>query len=202
MNVTKATLHYPLTFTFKLVAFSPQFLVKDAQGNSIAYIRQKAFKWKEDVTVYKDESRSEELFKIRADRWLDWSAVYNFTDSESNKLGKIGRKGSRSVFKAYYELFDLQDQKDLIIQEANFWTRVGDAFFTEIPIIGIFAGYVFNPKYNVTRLDGTMIAQFVKKPSAFGRTFQLNQIQDFHEGEELRVLLGLMMLVLLERRRG
>ncbi len=202
MNSTETTFQYPLTFRFKLVSLSPQFWVKDAQGNPIAYTRQKAFKLKEDVTVYRDESRSQEIFKIKADRWIDWSAVYNFTDTEGNKLGKIGRKGTRSLFKAYYEIFDREDQQDLVIQENSFWVRMADGLFGEIPFIGALSGYVFNPKYNVTRADGTLIAQFAKKPSAFGRSFELQQKADFQDGEELRVLLSLMMMVLLERRRG
>ena len=198
----EATFSYPLDFQFKLVAFSPQFSVKDSQGRLIAYIKQKAFKFKEDVSVFSDESRTNLIFKIKADRWLDWSATYNFSDTEGNPLGKSKRRGSKSLFKAQYDLYDLQDNQDIILKEHNFWVRVMDGVVGELPIINMFTGYMFNPKYDATRPDGTLVAQLVKQPSMFGRKFSLVQHSEFEEGEELRILLGFMMLVLLERRRG
>ena len=198
----EATFSYPLDFQFKLVAFSPQFSVKDAQGRLIAYIRQKAFKFKEDVSIFDDESRTNLIFKIKADRWLDWSAVYNFSDTDGNPLGKAKRRGNKSLFKAQYDLFDLADNQDIILKEHSFWVRMMDGAVGELPIVGMFTGYVFNPKYNAVRSDGTQVAQLVKQPSMFGRKFRLVQHSEFKEGEELRVLLGFMMLVLLERRRG
>jgi hypothetical protein len=43
---------------------------------------------------------------------------------------------------------------------------------------------------------------FKKMPSLMGRTFQLTKEAEFESGEEDRIKLGLMMMSLLERRRG
>jgi hypothetical protein len=73
---------------------------------------------------------------------------------------------------------------------------------SEIPILGIFTGYFFNPSYNITRPDGTIVAKFKKMPSFFGRKFELTQVASLEDGEEERIKLGLMMMALLERRKG
>jgi hypothetical protein len=39
-------LAYPLTMSFKIVTFVPQFTIHDANGQLIAYVRQKLFKLK------------------------------------------------------------------------------------------------------------------------------------------------------------
>lgn len=184
------------------MALSPQFYVTDASGKSVAYIKQKLFKLKEDVSVFSDESQSKLLYKIKANKWLDWSASYAFTDEEGKALGRVSRQGRRSLFKARYELFDLEEKQDLIIEEDSFLPRLLDALVGEVPILGFFTGYIFNPKYNITRPDGTMVAQFIKNPSMIGRKFQVNKLTEFEEGEEKRIILGLMMMVLLERNRG
>ena len=114
----------------------------------------------------------------------------------------MARKGWRSLWKAQYELYDERDVQDLIIQEKNAWTKVGDAVLSEIPILGIFTGYFFNPSYTVKRPDGTLVATFKKEASFFGRKFHLYQEAAFEQGEEQRIQLGLMMMALLERRRG
>jgi len=38
--------------------------------------------------------------------------------------------------------------------------------------------------------------------SFFGRRFVIEKVAEFEPGEEPRILLGLMMLILLERQRG
>lgn len=193
---------YPLHLQFKVAALAPQIWVKDNNQKVLAYVKQKMFKLKEDVSVFEDEQQTRLAYTIRADRWLDWSAAYSFQDKNGTKLGKVGRKGAKSLFKAHYELYDEKDKQDLIIREDSFAIRILDALFSEIPILGMFTGYVFNPKYNVTRPDGTLVAQIVKAPSLIGRRFQLNKVAEYEQGEELRIILGMIMLVLLERRRG
>jgi len=195
--------NYPLNFTFKVTTFSNDFIATDNEGNTIAYVRQKMFKLKEKVVVYSDENKSKELFHIKADKWLDFNTVYNFTAVDNNvQIGKVARKGWASLWKAKYELFDEEGNPDLVIQEENPWTKFWDGLLKEVPIINIFTGYFFNPKYTVKRPDGTLVGRLSKEKSFFGRRFKYDKLADYEQGEELRVLLGLMMMNLLERRRG
>ncbi|MBL7772297.1 MAG: hypothetical protein JNM95_05535 [Chitinophagaceae bacterium] len=193
---------YPYTFTFKVTTFHNDFEVKDVTGEVRAYVKQKLLKLKEHVKVYSDTSQQQLIYEIKADRWLDFNASYRFLQADGTSIGRIVRKGWRSLWKVAYDLYDHLDQPDLSIHEKNPWVRVGDALFSEIPILGILTGYVFNPTYLVTRPDGTLVCTFKKRPSFFGRKFELYKEADFEEGEENRVQLGLMMMVLLERRRG
>lgn len=195
-------LNYPLTLKFKLAVINPQFSVVDMGGRPIAYVKQKAFKLKEDISVFKTETQTDLLYKIKADRWLDYNASYSFTDDNGKECGRLVRKGSRSIWKAEYELYDEAGKQDLLIQEDNPWVRVADHFLGEIPILGALTGYLFNPTYNVTRPDGTQVATFKKKPDLISRAFELDKNAGFEEGEETRLVLGVMMMVFLERARG
>lgn len=195
-------LNYPLNFKFKIGTFANDFIATDAQGTTIAYVRQKMFKLKEEVIVFSDETKSKENFKINADKWLDFNTAYAFTTSEGQNLGKVARKGWKSFWKARYELFDEQGNQDLVIEEENPFAKVMDSLLGEIPVLSILTGYLFNPKYTIKRPDETLVARVSKEKSFFGRKFSVANISEFEEGEELRVLLGSMMMLLLERRRG
>lgn len=59
-----------------------------------------------------------------------------------------------------------------------------------------------NPKYNITHPDGTLIAVLSKKPDLINRAFTLDKQAEYEEGEETRIILGTMMMVLLERAQG
>ena len=193
---------FPVKFTFKIGTLSNDFLVEDAMGNDIGYVRQKMLKMIDEVVVYDNDLKSNILFTIKANKWIDFSATYTFTNQLGQEIGRIGRKGWASIWKARYEIFDEKANQDLLIQEENGWIKVADAVLSEIPILGLFTGYLFNPSYIVTRPDGTEVIRLKKQPSLIGRRFLLEKLNNFEPGEEERVILGLMMMILMERRRG
>ena len=195
-------LQFPINFTFKISTLSNDFTAKDATGNTVAYVRQKLFKFKEEVNINDDESRSSIAYTIKANKWLDFSAAYSFKDKEGNEFGKIARKGWRSIWKAEYELIDENEQLQYHVREENGWVKVMDAIFSEIPIIGIFTGYVFNPSYIVTDTSGKEIVRLKKQPSLVGRRFTVDKLGEIDNDDDDRIMLGLMMMILLERRRG
>jgi len=193
---------FPLTFQFKLGTISNDFIAKDRTGRTIAYVRQKMFKLKDAIMVFSDESKTNQLYTIKADRIIDFNASYEFTDANDKVLGSIGRKGMRSLWKAHYEIFDTNKLQEYHVREQNPWAKVFDVLFSEIPIVGMFTGYVFNPKFEVVSIDGTIVARISKEKSFFGRTFKLDKLSEFKSGDSERLLLALMMMMLLERRRG
>lgn len=195
-------LKFPINFRFKITTLSNDFTATDATGKTVAYVRQKMLKLKEDVSVYDDETRSNISYKIKADRWLDFSAAYKFFDSDGTSFGKIARKGWRSIWKAEYELIDENDQLQYQIREENGWVKVMDSLLGEIPILGIFTGYLFNPSYLVKDTSGKEIVRIKKQPSFFGRNFSAEKIGPMDNDDDDRIMLGLMMMILLERRRG
>lgn len=195
-------LNFPLTFEFKIGTLANDFVAKDATGKTIAYVRQKMFKFKEDVVVFTDESKSTELYRIRADRWIDFNANYSFTHQSGEYMGSIGRKGMRSLWKASYQIFDPEKSEAYGISEENPWAKVGDALLAEIPVVSMFTGYLCNPKYLVKNKEEQAIARLSKEPSFFGRRFKLSGLGDIPAEDGERMMLSLMMMVLLERRRG
>ena len=195
-------LQYPLFLKFKLTTLSSDFTITDSNENSLAYVRQKMFRLKEDVVVFNNESKSQENFRIRANQWIDFNASYAITDSFGKNLGKIARKGMRSIWKATYNIFDQNDTQKYKVQEENAWVKVLDGMVGEIPIIGMFTGYFLNPSYIVHDNNGKEIYRLKKMPSFFGRKFQLDQLNDIADEEETLVVLSLMMMVLLERAKG
>lgn len=195
-------LQYPLFLKFKISTLSSDFTITDNTGNSLAYVRQKMFKLKEDVVVFSNESRTQENFRIKANQWIDFNSSYGITDNTGKNLGKISRKGMRSIWKATYNIIDSNDQQKYKVQEENAWVKVFDGLVGEIPIIGMFTGYFLNPSYIVHDNNGKEIYRLKKLPSFFGRKFQLDKINDIADEEETLVVLSLMMMVLLERAKG
>ncbi|MCC6906075.1 MAG: hypothetical protein IT326_09555 [Anaerolineae bacterium] len=196
--------NYPLSLSFKIVALAPQLSVTDASGQEVLYVKQKLFKLKEAIGIFSDRSQTRHLYAINADRIIDFSAKYHFTDSVSGQpLGAIKRQGMRSIFKAEYNVFDANDIERLIIKEDNGWIRVADAVLGEIPIVGMFSGYLFHPSYTMSTLNGQGVMRLTKEPAFFEGKFRLEKLVDgFGDAEEKAMVLSYLLMVLLERSRG
>lgn len=194
-------LQFPLNFQFKITTFSNDFEVTDASNKTISYVRQKMFKFIDEIDVYNNQNKSELIYKIRANKWIDFSAAYSFTNKDGKHLGKVARKGWVSLWKAKYDVFDANDQHKYVIRERNAWVKFFDNAVGEIPVVGFFTGYILNPKFDVKDLSGNVMMTLTKKPSFFGRKFEVNKAGLKEMPEELLVL-SLKMMVLLERRKG
>jgi hypothetical protein len=194
-------MEYPLNLSFKVVALAPQVAVTDAAGNLAFYVKQKLFKLKEAVTVFADREQTRPLYTMNADRVIDFSARYHFSDQAGVPLGSVKRQGVKSLWKSHYDVFD-GETVVMTIQEENPWVKVLDALFSSIPVLGIFAGYVFHPAYVVSRMDGTAVMRLQKLAAFFEGKFRIEKLAEMTPADETRVLLSLLMMLLLERVRG
>jgi hypothetical protein len=192
---------YPLQLSFKLLAIARQVSVTDARGQLVLYVKQKAFKLKETVTVFADAARTRPLYTIKADRVLDISARYNFADAAGSYLGSVKRRGMRSIWKAHYDVLD-GEQLQMTITEESAWTKVLDSLVGELPVVGMFTGYFFHPAYLVKRTNGAVVMRLEKRPAFFEGRFEVTRHGDLDEREETRTILALITTVLLERGRG
>jgi hypothetical protein len=196
-------IQYPLTLTFKLFALAKQATVTDAAGRTVLYTKQKLFKFREHVEIWTDSSQGTRLAEIKANKVIDWSARYYSTDANGGEIGSVGRRGWRSIWKAHYETFNPGDNTpDFSIQEENAWIKVADSLLGEIPIVGIFSGYLFHPSYLATRAGGAPAMRLTKQAAFFEGRFQIDKLGPMTEREELNLFLSFMMLVLLEKQRG
>lgn len=194
-------MNYPLTLTFKLLALANQIYVRDASGNLVFYVKQKMFKLKEAITIFADEAQSQPLYTINADRVIDFSARYNFAAMNGTPIGSVKRQGMKSLWKARYDILD-GDTPVMTIQEENGWIKVLDAVAHEVPFLGMFTGYIFNPTYLVKRSDGTPVLRIIKQPAFLEGVFKLEMVGAINQQEELRTVLAVVMMLLLERMRG
>ncbi len=204
MKPYRTTMQYPLRIKFKILAFAPQIFLEDAQGNSIAYIRQKIFKFREHVQVYTAKDRKQLLANIKTDKIIDWSARYTFFDDSGVELGSIGRKGMKSLWKATYTVFEANtDEVKFIIEEENPFAKIFDSLLGEIPVLGLLSTVLFQPKYLVKRSgNNETVMRLTKKAAFFEGRFQLDKLSEITAQEELNLMLSLQMLTLLERARG
>lgn len=90
----------------------------------------------------------------------------------------------------------------MTIEEESPMKKLLESLLSEIPIVGFIAVYLLNPSYIVRRPDGTPLLRLIKQPAVFEGKYTLEKLNELPEDDELRSLMSLIMLVLLERKRG
>lgn len=100
---------YRIRRTF-LKLFGASFRVYDGD-RLVAFCKQQAFRLKEDIRLFADESRTQELLSIQARSALDFAAAYDVVDSQTGeKVGVLRRRGFASLVRDHWEVLDRNDR--------------------------------------------------------------------------------------------
>ena len=92
------------------IALTGKFRFYDPAGNLVMFSEQKMFRLREDIRVFSDESKSQEVLNIKARQILDFSAAYDVMDSAYNqKVGVLRRRGLQSILRDEWEVLDAGD---------------------------------------------------------------------------------------------
>jgi hypothetical protein len=194
-------LSYPLDLSFKIVTIGTRIKIRDATGRQVAFVRKQKFKLKENVGVYSDEAQSSLLFRMKADRMLDFSARYAISGPDGHPIGAVGRRGMKSLWRSAYVLDDAYGTEAGSIREDNPWTKVFDGMMESLPLGDALGGLFFNPAY-LAELYGRDVLRIRKQPSVLESSFRIEKLADFSDEEEDLLLASIIMMVLLERDRG
>jgi uncharacterized protein YxjI len=91
---------YGAQYTAKKAFFNilgASFRIYAPDGSLRFYVKQKAFKLKEEITVFADEAATRPMLTIKARQILDWAATYDIHDATSGeKVGAMKRDGVMS----------------------------------------------------------------------------------------------------------
>jgi uncharacterized protein YxjI len=95
----------------QVFALTGKFRYYDPAGNLIMFSEQKMFKLREDIRVFADENKSQEVLQVKARQIIDFSAAYDVIDSAYNqKVGTLRRRGMKSILRDEWEVLNANDQ--------------------------------------------------------------------------------------------
>ena len=137
------------------------------QQQLLFFVKQKAFKLKEDITVFTDESQREAIINIKARGIIDFGTTYDISDVVSNqKVGALRRKGFKSMLRDSWLILDSQDREIGSVQEDSMLLALLRRFLSnlipqsfDIAIGGATAGKLqqtFNPFVPQFTIDFSM----------------------------------------------
>ncbi len=88
-------------------------------GEPLCFVEQKRFKFKEDIRFYTDQSKTQELLRIKARQAFDPRATYDVTDDLGGKIGAIQKVFGASLLRSTYRIIGANGEELAITTEKS-----------------------------------------------------------------------------------
>ena len=178
-----------------LKIFGAAFHVYDEAGSVVGYCKQKAFKLKEDIRLYTDESMNEPLLTLSARSIIDFGATYDVTLPDGSSIGSLRRKGLKSTFlRDEWLVFDESGNEIGLIREKNAFIaliRRGDLSF------------LFPQRFEIFKTgDQAPVAAIRQHFNLFVYRLGLKMLRDDEELDELLLLGATCLIAAIEGRQS
>jgi uncharacterized protein YxjI len=95
-----------------------------ADGQPIAFVRQKRMAIREDIRFFANEDETEELFRLKARAVMEFSGRYDVTTPEGERIGVLGKVFGRSLFRSTWRVLDAAEQELAIATERSFTVAI------------------------------------------------------------------------------
>ncbi|AWV89860.1 hypothetical protein DN745_11120 [Bradymonas sediminis] len=154
------------------------------------FVKQKAFRFKEAITIYRDESMATPLIRIRARHMIDFSAAYDISTPAGEALGVLKREGLRSLWRDRWLIQNNEGAEIGVIEEDHL------ALARRLMLHLL-------PQAFYVQLYGQRVAVFRQHLNPFVARFDIDFSLDTEQLLDRRLgIAAAVLLLAIERRRG
>lgn len=104
-------------------------------GRLVAFVEQKRMTFKEQVTLYTDESKRFVLAAFKARKVIDLASAYDVTTAEGASIGVFGKKFGKSLLRSTWQL-DQPGRASVTISERSMAMALFRRIWDFIPWVG------------------------------------------------------------------
>jgi uncharacterized protein YxjI len=177
---------------FKL--FGAGFRIEGPDGKLVGYCKQKAFRLREDLRIYTDDSLSKELMRIGTRQIIDFGANYEVSLPDGSVLGSMRRKGLKSLLRDSWLIYDASGKQIGRLQDDSgglaFLRRFVDLVALLVP-----------QKFDLLTEDGRQVAQMRTHFNPFLYRLGISVIAPDDELDELMILAAGVLVAAIEGRQ-
>jgi uncharacterized protein YxjI len=163
----------------------------EPEGEPFAFVHQRRFKFKEDIGFYTDDSKTQELLRIKARQRFDPRATYDVTAADGTKIGAIQKVFGASLLRSTYRLYDASGEEVAIARERNIAVALLRRLVGFVPYIGNYADWLPIP-YHFDFLRGdTVIGTHSRQMWKFRDVYRIDMGPDSERTIDRRLILAI-----------
>src|SRR5665811_2365318 len=133
------------------------------EGQLIAIAQQKRMAFKEQVTFYADEARTQPVFGFKARQRMDLAATYDVTDAAGTPIGSFRKEFKKSLLRSTWQL-TATDGLQATGTERNQNVAIARRLWEMVPIVSeLPSPFLFH--FDFTAPDGSIVLSSVRRRS-------------------------------------
>jgi uncharacterized protein YxjI len=114
----------------------------NTKGEQIAFAEQDRFAFREAITVWTNDSRTETLFTVKAEKLLDVHGKFLVKDAAGELIGYCRKSFRASLTRSTWEIFDSKDVLLFTAKERSTSMGVFRRVAQFVPYLGDIAGFL------------------------------------------------------------
>ncbi len=163
----------------------------DGLGERICFVEQKRFTFKEDIRFYIDDSKQEELLRIKARQRFDPRATYDITDEAGTKIGEIQKVFGKSLLRSTYRVNDASGAELATATEKNKWVALLRRAVGFIPYVENVADWLPIPYHFVFMRGEEIIGENTRQMWKIRDVYTIDMTRDPEHALDRRLVLAL-----------
>ena len=163
----------------------------DAPGTPFAFVRQKPFKFKEDIRFYADNTQSVELMRVKARQRFDPAAKYDVVSADGTPIGHIQKVFGKSLLRSTYKLYGSQGEELAEVTEKSLGIALLRRIVGFIPYIENFANWLPIPYHFVFLRGGVEMGTHRRQMWKLTDTYTIDMNNDPGRTVDRRLLLAI-----------
>jgi uncharacterized protein YxjI len=128
-----------------------------SEGEHLFFVEQKRMKLKEDLRAFADDSKQQEVFRIKAQQVWDPRARYDVTDPSGRQIGQLKKVFGKSLLRSSWELYDAGGELVASARERSLPVALFRRLIGFIPYIGALADWLPIPYHFDYFVDGERV---------------------------------------------
>jgi len=134
-----------------------------AEGPVIAMAQQKRMAFKEQVTFFADEARTQPVFGFKARQRMDLGATYDVTDASGMPIGSFRKEFAKSLLRSTWQL-TATDGLQATGTERNQNVAIARRLWELVPVLNdLPSPFLFH--FDFTAPDGSIVLSSVRRRS-------------------------------------
>jgi uncharacterized protein YxjI len=185
---------FQLRQKIRLVINQYEFFLEDpagVAGDRICFVEQKRFKFKEDIRFYIDESKTQELLRIKARQAFDPRATYDVTDDLGAKIGGIQKVFGASLLRSTYRILDASGAEVAIATEKSLPVAILRRVVGFIPYVEDVADWLPIPYHFVFKRGERIIGENTRQAFKIRDVYHIDMSADTERVLDRRLVLAL-----------
>lgn len=174
----------------KFAAVINRYDVETPDGSPVAFVEQKRFALKEELTFTPSREVRDVLMKMKARKRFDPSATYDVTGPGGTSIGIVRKAFGASLLRSTWVLESPDGTEVATAREKLLWVALFRRFVGFVPYIGNFADWLPIP-YDFVFFQGDQeLAHFRRRRGSLRDTYDLDLTMDSARTLDRRLVLA------------